>query len=478
MQKVIKYIRDYYGIINVIIMLSAILSYSLSNFFVTSENHKAAEMYIGELKYGINIGGIDTSTIIVTPGEQILNVKVRNLNQTATKYKLVFVNNPNIDIVYYSSTEDTSGNVTKYSKAGDSIALNSANDIKIKVKNNSTTNQTVILKAIGGFNINSVSAIMVPSEYTEILEETEKYYFCYTGTLLVSGTTYSSGQYEYKYKYSALAPTAANNGTIRWSTTALTEDGWGVQAKNSTSITDVFDGKICSYIDDKPIISTQYMYAKRGESGSIKISNFKTSSVTNMSYMFQSTSAATIDLGTLDTSNVTNMYMMFSSAKATTIRGYEKFDTRSVTDMRYMFNSSSIKTINLSNFNTSKLTSLYGMFMNSAVENLDVSSFDTSNVKSLAYTFYGSKVTILDLSSFNTSNVINTLNAFNGMTNLTTIYVSDKFTMDKVTTSRNMFFNSTNLVGGAGTKYNSNYVDKTYARIDGGTSSPGYFTSK
>lgn len=477
MQKVIKYIRDYYGVINVIIMLSAILSYSLSNFFVTSENHKAAEMYIGELKYGINIGGIDTSTITVTPGEQILNVKVRNLNQTATKYKLVFVNNPNIDIVYYPSTEDTSGNVTKYSKAGDSIALNSANDIKIKVKNNSTTNQTVILKAIGGFDINSVSAIMVPSGYTEIPEETEKYYFCYTGTLLVSGTTYSSGQYEYKYKYSALAPTAANNGTIRWSTTALTENGWGVQAKNSTLITDVFDGKICSYIDDKPIVSTQYMYAKRGESGSIKISNFKTSNVTNMSYMFQSTSAATIDLGILDTSNVTNMYMMFSSAKATTIRGYEKFDTSNVTDMRYMFNSSSIKTINLSNFNTSKLTSLYGMFMNSAVENLDVSSFDTSNVKSLAYTFYGSKVTILDLSSFDTSNVINTLNAFNDMTNLTTIYVSNKFTMNKVTTSRNMFTGSTKLVGGAGTAYSSSHVDKTYARIDT-ASTPGYFTSK
>lgn len=68
-------------------------------------------MYIRELKYGINVGRIDTSTIIATPGEQILNV----------------------DIVYYSSTEDTSGNLTKYSKAGDSIALNSANNIKIKV---------------------------------------------------------------------------------------------------------------------------------------------------------------------------------------------------------------------------------------------------------------------------------------------------------------------------------------------------------
>ena len=41
-----------------------------------------------------------------------------------------------------------------------------------------------------------------------------------------------------------------------------------------------------------------------------------------------------------------------------------------------------------------------------------------------------------------------------------------------------MFNNCTSLVGGQGTKYDSTKVDKTYARIDGGTSNPGYFTSK
>ena len=41
-----------------------------------------------------------------------------------------------------------------------------------------------------------------------------------------------------------------------------------------------------------------------------------------------------------------------------------------------------------------------------------------------------------------------------------------------------MFKNSSKLVGESGTKYNSSNVNKTYARIDGGTSSPGYFTSK
>ena len=40
----------------------------------------------------------------------------------------------------------------------------------------------------------------------------------------------------------------------------------------------------------------------------------------------------------------------------------------------------------------------------------------------------------------------------------------------------NNLFYSTLLVGGLGTTYNSSYVDKTYARIDGGTRRPGYFT--
>ena len=41
-----------------------------------------------------------------------------------------------------------------------------------------------------------------------------------------------------------------------------------------------------------------------------------------------------------------------------------------------------------------------------------------------------------------------------------------------------MFRNCTSLVGGAGTTYSSlNPADKTYARVDGGTANPGYFTA-
>lgn len=63
-------------------------------------------------------------------------------------------------------------------------------------------------------------------------------------------------------------------------------------------------------------------------------------------------------------------------------------------------------------------------------------------------------------------------------TNLKTIYTSNKFSTNSVAMSTDMFKEATNLVGGLGTKYDSTKTDKTYARVDGGTSNPGYFTAK
>ena len=39
-----------------------------------------------------------------------------------------------------------------------------------------------------------------------------------------------------------------------------------------------------------------------------------------------------------------------------------------------------------------------------------------------------------------------------------------------------MFQNCYSLVGGAGTTYDANHIDVTYAHIDGGPSNPGYLT--
>ena len=117
------------------------------------------------------------------------------------------------------------------------------------------------------------------------------------------------------------------------------------------------------------------------------------------------------------------------------------------------------------------------MFWTAKAISLDVSNFNTSKVTNMESMFMNTYVTSLDLSSFDTSNVINMVQMFYG-TDSSVIYVSDKFVTDKVTNSSSMFTIATNLVGGAGTVYNSSNVDKTYARVDGGTSSPGYFTLK
>ena len=209
----------------------------------------------------------------------------------------------------------------------------------------------------------------------------------------------------------------------------------------------------------------------------LDLSNFDTSKVTNMGSMFRDSQATTLDVSNFNTSNVTSMSDMFYYSKATTI-DVSNFNTSNVTDMSSMFMLSSATTIDVSNFDTSKVTNMSDMFYGSQATTLDVSNFNTSKVTNMHGMFYNSKATTLDVSNFDTSKVTNMSGMFQHSSNLKTIYVSSKFVTTAVTSSTNMFYNCTKLIGGAGTKYNGSYDDKTYARIDGGTSNPGYFTAK
>ena len=229
-----------------------------------------------------------------------------------------------------------------------------------------------------------------------------------------------------------------------------------------------------SNFDTSNVTNMYYMF-NNSKATTLDVSSFDTSKVISMSYMFSRSQATTLDVSNFDTSNVTNMRSMFSNSQATTL-DVSNFNTSNVTNMDFMFSNSQATTLDVSNFNTSNVTNMGSMFSNSNATTLDVSNFDTSNVTNMNEMFYNSQATTLDVSNFNTSNVTNMAQMFNSSTNLKTIYVSNKFNTDKVTDSSRMFRGCTNLVGGAGTKYNSSYVDKTYARIDGGTSNPGYFT--
>jgi len=175
-------------------------------------------------------------------------------------------------------------------------------------------------------------------------------------------------------------------------------------------------------------------------------------------------------------------YDWFSNASSlASITGLYKLDTSAVTNMCYMFyRCSSLTSLDLSSFNTENVTNMDSMFDRcSSLTSLGLSSFNTENVTNMNFMFrYCSSLTSLDVSSFNTAKVTGMKYMFYRCSRLKTIYASSLFTTNMVRWSIDMFDGCTSLVGGAGTTYDANHTDKTYARIDGGASNPGYFTAK
>ena len=519
MNKIINGSNKYLLIIEMLVVISIVLSITYSNYFVESSNHRVAEMYIGSLKYSMKIDSNETNTLTVEPGVTIIDVNVSNLNPVDTYYKLLYLNNSNLEIKYFSETKDTDEVKTSYKSPNDSITSSNTNNLKLFIRNNSTTNQEVSFSLKGGYINNTLSDISVPSGYSEITidNSSNNTYFCKTSDTLAQGLEYVNGQYTYGY----MKEGHNSSSGLAWSD--ISNDGWGVQLTDKAS-TDAITSKICSYINNKPLVSAAGTFNKskatilnldglntsniinmngmfsNTQITTLDVSKFNTSNVKDMGWMFSGSQATTLDLSNFNTSNVTNMEGMFNKSEATAL-DLSNFNTSNVTNMRWMFSNSQATTLDLSNFNTSNVTNMEEMFYKSQATTIDVSSFNTSNVTNMKYMFGYSQATALDLSNFNTSKVTNmyamfyksqiiTLDVssfdtsnvtdmsymFNNSIKLKTIYASNKFKTDLVTSSSNMFYNSTLLVGGLGTTYNSSYVDKTYARIDGGTSSPGYFT--
>ena len=259
--------------------------------------------------------------------------------------------------------------------------------------------------------------------------------------------------------------------------TSLTSTAyWFADLQYLTTITGI------GYLKTDNVKSMAGMFLRCHSLPSIDVSGFNTANVTTMEAMFyECQSLTTLDVSALNTSKVTTMEMMFQSCTNLTTLDVSTFNTSSLTNMLQMFcKCSGLTTLTLGNFNTDKVTAMSGLFNGcSSLTNIDVSSINTSMVDSFFLMFDGcSSLTTLDLSNFNSAHVYNMIQMFYGCTNLTSIYVGSGWTTSEVTSSENMFLSCTNLRGGAGTTYDENHVDVSYAHIDGGEGNPGYFTDK
>lgn len=248
----------------------------------------------------------------------------------------------------------------------------------------------------------------------------------------------------------------------------------------------------------------------------INMSGWQLDQVTDLGGLFESlVKLESINLSNFSAKNALSMRNTFFNSTSLKELDLSTFTIEKVKNMEGTFrNLDSLERINLSGFNTSSVTSMFQMFMNDRTANLvnlDLSSFDTSNVTDMSYMFSGQiKLQNLNLSSFNTQHVQTMQNMFykamqspvNGVLDISTfsteqlnncegmfdyskvrtIYVSNRFIITPYPV-KNLFAETTNLVGGNGTTWTSQitfpliHYSSRYAHIDA-PGNPGYFTQK
>ena len=204
---------------------------------------------------------------------------------------------------------------------------------------------------------------------------------------------------------------------------------------------------------------------------SLDISMWNTSKVTNVGFMLAYLeSATTIKFPkTLVNSKVTNMQGLFFEDHAVKSLDVAQFDTRNISNFYAIFlGCRSITALDLSRWNTSKATTMVYMFIDArSLKSLDLSNFDVSNVENFDSTFgMMNSITTLDLSNWHLASNVDCTNMFRQSAKLKTIYVSESF-KDHIGTDSYMFYASTSLTGGNGTKQSNSATGKARAIIDG-----------
>ena len=172
----------------------------------------------------------------------------------------------------------------------------------------------------------------------------------------------------------------------------------------------------------------------------IGLSNWDTSKVTNMSYMFAKTRMVNVDAlaagknnnpNIWNTGNVEAMDHMFEgSSSLMNVTGLSNWNTENVTNMDSLFRScSSLADITgLSNWDTSKVVNMATMFHSTKIANLDALNtgkngnpniWNTGSVTNMSYMFYNctSLTDITGLSYWDTSKVTTMESMFSGYYN-------------------------------------------------------------
>ena len=296
---------------------------------------------------------------------------------------------------------------------------------------------------------------------------------------MVQGAEYVNGQYTYRYKqhYKVIWSTEEDGN---WEN--IEDDGWGVilTDKNTTVPTTT---RICTSINNKPIISMQGMF-KNSNTTSIDISSFDTSNVKEFTGMFYNCKNLShpLDLSNFDTSKGIDFQAMvlcytqqsiildnwdFASlgsssgalggffTSSTSLKTISARNWKNVPPsfthgfFRGLSGGSSIETIDVTGWDLHRTTDITGIFASGGgLKNIiGLDTWDTSNITNMNSVFQScNKLTSIDLSSWNLTNVTDVTNFVHGCTSISTAYVKTQNDANKLNNSSNKPDNITFVV--------------------------------
>ena len=341
----------------------------------------------------------------------------------------------NLDVSHFNTANVTNmAGMFRYCSGLTSLDLSSFNTSKV------TYDETAYLLGIGSMfeDCSKLTTIFVGEDWTiaNLTESADVFKNC-VNLIGGKGTAYDSLHVDYTYARIDGGPNSETPGYFTRSGDApyVAPEPYAVLSQDSLTVT--------FYYDDQKS-------ARGGFDINDTIINDENGDVISP---YGTATTAVFDASFADYRPTSTAYWFISCHSLTSIKGIENLKTDNVTLMHAMFAGCEV------------------------LNNLDVSGFKTDNVVNMDWMFMScASLTSLDLSSFNTAKVTNMSSMFGYCYDLKTIYASSDWSTAAVTSGDAMFTGCTSLVGGAGTAYDENHADYTYAHIDGGPDNPGYLT--
>lgn len=155
-----RYIKFFKKELVVLLILLGVVCFSFgvtyANFVVKSDNYRAVEMFASKLSENIFINGELTNKYTVNPGNNVVNIDIKSLNNVDTYYKLL--------------TKSDLKMFVSYGFASGTLERNETVGLKLYIINPSDEYLDIYFDVAEGYITNKLEDVIITEGYNEIKE--------------------------------------------------------------------------------------------------------------------------------------------------------------------------------------------------------------------------------------------------------------------------------------------------------------------